>query len=67
MHLILNGDRFELPGDSATVADLVAHLGKAGIPVAVEVNKELVRKRHHESTQLGDGDAVEVVTLVGGG
>ena len=67
MQLILNGEPFDLPGETATVADLISHLGKTGIPVAVELNKELVRKRHHESTPLHCGDAVEVVTLVGGG
>ncbi|MDX1564742.1 MAG: sulfur carrier protein ThiS [Phycisphaeraceae bacterium] len=67
MKLRLNGEPYQWTSPSTTVADLVAHLGKEGIPVAVEVNKQLVRKRDHANTPLKEGDVVEVVTLVGGG
>ncbi len=50
-----------------TVAELVQQIGFAGRAVAVEVNRELIPKRAHASTQLHEGDQVEVVTLVGGG
>ena len=32
-----------------------------------EVNKRIVPRKRHESTQLNEGDKVELVTLVGGG
>jgi len=35
--------------------------------VAVEVNREVVSRRLHETHVLCAGDEVEVVTLVGGG
>lgn len=61
----LNGQEREVQAD--TVAALVEALGLAGQAVAVEVNREVVPKRQHADTPLRAGDAIEVVTLVGGG
>jgi sulfur carrier protein len=36
-------------------------------PTAVEVNRVLVPRSQHASRVLAEGDAIEVVTLVGGG
>jgi sulfur carrier protein len=66
MDLIVNGQTRQL-ADSATVADLLADLGKAHTPAAVEVNRQVVPRRRHAEHVLEDGDQVEVVTLVGGG
>jgi sulfur carrier protein len=65
MDLTLNGEPRAVAG--TTVADLVAELGLAGRAVAVEVNRQVVPRREHETTPLRDGDSIEVVTLVGGG
>lgn len=53
--------------DATTVAALLESLGMAGQAVAVEVNQQVVRKKDHGQTELKPGDAVELVTLVGGG
>lgn len=66
MNLTVNGKDYELT-DDATVAALVADMGLTGKPLAVELNKEVVRFRDHPTTELHEGDTVEVVTLVGGG
>ncbi len=66
MKLTVNGQQTQLP-DAQTVAALVERLGLAGRPVAVEVNRRLVRKKDHAAVPLHEGDVVEVVTLVGGG
>lgn len=65
MKLTLNGN----PRDTAaaTVRALLEELGLANQAVAVELNREVVPRRAHESTALRDGDVVELVTLVGGG
>jgi thiazole synthase len=64
--VIVNQEPRSLPGP-ATVADLLSHLELDPQRVAVELNREVVpRARHHEQ-RLSDGDAVEIVTLVGGG
>lgn len=53
--------------DPLTVADLLAHLGKDAKKLAVEVNRDLVPRTEHSARRLKSGDAVEIVTLVGGG
>jgi sulfur carrier protein len=51
----------------ATVADLLAALELRSRFVAVERNRELVPRTRHSECALEEGDAIEVVTLVGGG
>lgn len=66
--ITLNGEQHALPsGDDATVADLLGQLGLADQRVAVEVNGDVVPKAAHGVRALKPGDAVEVVTFVGGG
>lgn len=67
MKLTINGEEKQIARESASVTELLEELGMAGKPVAVEVNRKLVFKRNHETTQLSDGDKVEIVTMVGGG
>ena len=62
----LNGEVRRLP-EGATVAMLLEELELDARQLAVEINQQLVPRTVHESTPLGDGDAVEIVTLVGGG
>jgi thiamine biosynthesis protein ThiS len=64
--ITVNGETKSLP-DALTVAELVAQLGLDSRRVAVEVNRELVPRSAHAQRQLAGGDAVEIVTLVGGG
>jgi sulfur carrier protein len=66
MLLTVNDQPTELP-EAASVADLIATLALPGTRVAVEVNRQLVRRLDHSTTTLCAGDVVEVVTLVGGG
>jgi thiazole synthase len=53
--------------DPLTVADLIARLGKDPRQLAVEVNRNVVPRSEHSTCRLNEGDAVEIVTLVGGG
>ncbi len=66
MTISVNGREVRL-AEGATVADLLDALGLSGRPVAVERNRQVVRKADHATTRLAQGDRVEVVTLVGGG
>jgi sulfur carrier protein len=66
MRVTVNDQPTDLP-DAATVADLLTTLALPGTRVAVEVNRQLVRRVQHGETRLNDGDTIEVVTLVGGG
>ena len=66
IEIVLNG---EARGVSAglTVAGLLAELGVEGGRVAVELNREIVRKAAWEATLVEAGAAVEIVQFVGGG
>ncbi|WP_439624627.1 sulfur carrier protein ThiS [Gemmata sp.] len=65
-NITVNAEPKTLP-DPVTVADLLAHLGKDPKKLAVEVNRTVVPRAEHPRCRLADGDAVEIVTLVGGG
>jgi thiamine biosynthesis protein ThiS len=66
MVIVVNGASRELPA-GATAADLVAVLGLAGRPLAVEHNEQVVPRSRLADCRLSSGDRLEIVTLVGGG
>ena len=66
LHVTLNGEARTLP-ESLTVADLLDRLGYDRRRTAVEINREVVPSPRHGAHRLGEGDAIEIVTLVGGG
>ena len=66
MEILLNGLPREIPA-GATVASLLRELSLPATRVAVERNREIVRKPEYESTPLAAGDRLEIVTFVGGG
>ncbi len=66
LQVTLNGESRTLP-ESLTVADLVEQLGYDRRRIAVEVNREVVPLPQQPAIRLASGDAVEIVTLVGGG
>lgn len=65
MRVTLNGEPREVEGP-ITVTALLASIGLEG-PVAVEINREVVPRAEHASRIVADGDAIEIVHLVGGG
>lgn len=62
----LNGQDRKVQAGS-TVASLLAELGLPRDRVAVEVDREIVRRGDWEGRQLTPGVTVEVVHFVGGG
>ena len=66
MTITLNGERRDFPAP-LNVAVLLAELKLRPEHVAVELNRDLVKRSHHSQTELRDGDELEIVTLVGGG
>jgi thiamine biosynthesis protein ThiS len=62
----LNGESKELT-DGATLLSLIEQLSLAPERVAVELNRDVVRRAEWPTTQLSDGDRVEIVHFVGGG
>lgn len=66
MRLVVNGEERQVES-STTVKQLLATLGLGDTLVAVERNQEVVPRAEHGSTELQDGDLIEVVHFVGGG
>jgi thiamine biosynthesis protein ThiS len=65
MRLKLNGKVREVEGVS-TVEELIASLGVHRM-IVVQHNGEILRKEQYPESQLHDGDALEIVHMVGGG
>lgn len=66
MQITLNGEKKEF-GETQTVSELVQTLQLSDQRIAVELNKEIVRKKDWETTELNDADKIEIVHFVGGG
>ncbi|HBW08379.1 MAG: thiamine biosynthesis protein ThiS [Pseudomonas sp. BICA1-14] len=66
MHIQLNGEPYELPAGES-VADLLVRLDLTGRRLAVELNRDIVPRSAHATTELSEGDHVEVVHAIGGG
>lgn len=64
--IVLNGEARRVP-EGLRVAGLLEFLEIDGQKVAVELNREIVRKPEWESAEVLDGAQVEVVWFVGGG
>lgn len=66
MSVLVNGEPRSC-ARGATVTDLLRQLRFRSEHVAVERNKQLVRRAEHASTVLHEGDHIEVVSFFGGG
>ena len=64
--ITVNGECQPLP-EGATVAQVLERLGFDRRRIAVEVNREVIPLSLHAELRLRENDAVEIVTLVGGG
>ena len=62
----VNGEPRSLP-TGATIADLLRELALDKGRIAVEHNRRVVPRAEHAAARLNHGDAVEIVTFVGGG
>lgn len=66
MRVQINGEPKELR-EGLTLSDLLADLGLAPERLAVERNREVVRRARWAETLLAEGDQIEIVHFVGGG
>jgi len=66
MNLVINGKEtsFSTP---LTLAGLVEQLGMKSYRVAVELNHDIVPRDQWSTTNLAEGDRLEIVHFVGGG
>jgi thiamine biosynthesis protein ThiS len=66
MQIVLNGEQREVPED-LTVLGLLRHIQIEPERVAVELDREIIRKQEWERAVVRPGAQVEVVMFVGGG
>lgn len=66
MTIILNGDRVDVAGP-LTLTRLLDQLGVDPRRVAVEHNLDVIKRVNYDTTEIQDGDQVEIVNFVGGG
>ncbi len=66
VNIFVNGEAHEIPAGKS-VAGLLELLNISSERVAVELNKQIVRKRHWAETLVGNEARIEVVEFVGGG
>jgi sulfur carrier protein len=66
MTIQLNGEQREVP-EGLTLARLLEWLGLPPDRVAVERNREIVKRSAWSATPIEEGDRLEVVQMVGGG
>ena len=66
IEIVLNGESKSVP-PGLTVAGLLRHLELDPSRVAVELNRNIVRKGQWDEIALADGARIEIVQFVGGG
>jgi thiamine biosynthesis protein ThiS len=64
--ILLNGDPYDVPAP-VTVAGLLARLEIDSRRVAVERNLVVLKRALFDTTEVSDGDQIEIVNFVGGG
>jgi thiamine biosynthesis protein ThiS len=62
----VNGEPCDLPCGT-TVARLLERLGVTRSGIAVAKNDRVVRRAEYESSEIADGDTVEIIKAVAGG
>ena len=66
MKVFINGEARDFPG-APSLADLITQLDLPPARIAVELNREVVRRSDWGGTMLKDEDRLEIVHFVGGG
>ena len=65
MKVFVNGEPREVT--ETTLAGLVTELDLPVARIAIELNRDVVRRSDWDSTMLKDDDRIEIVHFVGGG
>jgi sulfur carrier protein len=66
MKVLINGETKEISGE-LNLSELLKHFSLPQERIAIELNREVVRKKDWESIKVSDGDKLEVIHFVGGG
>ncbi len=66
MKLIINGKNKEF-SNSYTLHEIIAQCSANAEHVIAEINGSIIKSHQWQTTNIADGDAIELVTFVGGG
>lgn len=66
MRIEVNGDPREI-AEGTDLSVLIRDLALAPERIAIELNREVVRRSAWDATPLREGDRIEIVHFVGGG
>jgi thiamine biosynthesis protein ThiS len=66
LRVYINGESRELSG-TPSLAELITQLDLPATRIAVELNREVVRRKDWGGTMLHEDDRIEIVHFVGGG
>lgn len=66
MKVLINGETKEISKE-LNLSELLEHFSLPQERIAIELNKEVVRKKDWENIRINEGDKLEVIHFVGGG
>ena len=66
MKVFVNGEARDISG-TPSLAELIEQLNLPAARIAIELNREVVRRSDWGGTMLKDEDRIEIVHFVGGG
>lgn len=66
MRVFINGEAKEIE-NHLNLTDLLKHFSLPDERIAIELNKEVIRKKDWENIEIKDADKIEIVHFVGGG
>ncbi|MEJ7699358.1 MAG: sulfur carrier protein ThiS [Pyrinomonadaceae bacterium] len=66
MKIIINGKTKEIPNE-VNIIELLESFSLPKERIAIELNKQVVRKKDWENIKITDADQIEVIHFVGGG
>jgi len=66
LRVYVNGEAKEVSAPTS-LSELIAQLDLPAARIAVELNRNVVRRHDWNATMLNDDDALEIVHFVGGG
>ena len=66
LRVFINGESKEISG-TPSLAELINQLDLPVTRIAIELNREVVRRNEWSSTMIRDEDRIEIVHFVGGG
>ncbi len=66
MKVFINGETKEI-SEEVNLSELLKNLSLPSERIAIELNKQVVRKRDWENVKINDADKIEIIHFVGGG